>query len=191
MALEDIKKAVLAEAKSEADKIRSEGKVQVDELKKNWEKKLDAKVIDIIAIANKKAQTKIQQTTFKLKATTQTEILKKKQDTIGKVYSKVVSKLTEMPDQDYIDLMEKLIKLLPDLSGEIISVKGKESLLGKALSKSGKKVKIVKDSISGNGGFVFISDKVEIDNTFKALVENAKDKTALAVAEILFSSDNK
>ena len=187
MALDDIKKEILAEAEKEAKKIGQEGEDRINTVRDEWARKVEVKKQEIIATAQRKTDQKIQQSQFKVQSQSQTEILNQKQTVIDKVYKLALQKLTEIDDDKYIDLMKKLINQLPDGEGELTSVKDKDNLLKKALRKSGKKYDLARDAINGSGGFIFRSKKVEIDNTFATLVNNAKEQTILEISGLLFN----
>jgi len=186
MALDDIKKAILEQAKKESENIISQAEKKAADVKIDWDKKLEEKKQEIIASAKRKANQKIQQTQFKLQAQAQTELLNQKQQIINRAYKAALQKLSSLEDDKYVDLMAKLITDLPSGEGSLISVKDKEALLKKALKKSGKKFDILTETTSGNGGFIFRSKKLEINNTFAALINNAKQDSILEVTDILF-----
>lgn len=187
MALDDIKKAILAEAKKETKKIETEGEAKVKAVQTEWAKKIEVKKQEITASAQRKANQKVQQTQFKLQAQAQTEILTQKQNVIDQVYKLALKKLGEFDDDKYIELMEKLINQLPAGKGELTSARDKGNLLKKALRKSGRKYDLAEEEINGSGGFIFRSKEVEIDNTFATLIKNAKEQTILAVSNLLFN----
>jgi len=191
MALDDIKKAILAEAEKEAKKIEQEGEQKIGLVNNDWLKKIEARKKDLIASSQRKANQKVQQTQFKLQAQAQTEILDQKQKDIDKVYKITLDKLAEIDDDQYVELMEKLIKQLPAGEGSLISVNDKDSLLKKALRQSSQKYDVLTETTSGNGGFIFRSKEVEIDNTFATLVRNAKEQTILEVSSLLFNQEQE
>jgi len=189
MALEDIKKTILATAQKQADEVKKAGDEKVKEIKAEMQKQLEEKKAEFVDMAQRKADQKLQQAHFKIAASNQTGILKAKQKIIDQVYSEALKKLNQLDNNEYINLMIKLIKNLPQTSGQLISAKAKESLLRQAQEKSKTKYQIAKESISAKGGFLFKSDQIEINNTFESLVETAKEKTMLKVTKLLFEQD--
>jgi len=187
MALDDIKKAILAEAEKEVKIIETEGEKKIADVNDVWTKKIEEKKQEIVASGQRKANQKVQQTQFKLQSNAQAEVLNQKQRVINKVYKLALQKLGELDDQGYVDLLSGLIAKLPEDEGELISVMEKESLLKKALQKSEKEYTVATETTTGNGGFVFKSEKVEIDNTFATLINNSKEQTSLLVSDKLFS----
>jgi vacuolar-type H+-ATPase subunit E/Vma4 len=187
MSLDDIKKSILTDASAQAEKIEAEGKIKISEIKKIWQLKLDEKKQEIIDSAQRKANQKVQQTQFKLQSQAQSEVLEQKQRIIDKVYKTALQKLAAFDGEKYIGLASKLIESLPEGEGELFSTKEKDELLKKALKRSGKKLKISPEPISGTGGFIFQSEQIEINNTFLELINNSKEQTILEVTRLLFS----
>ncbi|MAF13405.1 MAG: hypothetical protein CMI53_00725 [Parcubacteria group bacterium] len=191
MALDDIKKAILAEADTVVEKAKTEGNQKIAKVQADWSKKIDNKKQTILASAQRKANQKVQQTQFKIQAQVQTEVLNQKQILIDKVYQLALQKLNNLDNDKYVELMEKLINKLPADEGELISVKDKESLLAKASHKSNKKFTVSKETVSGSGGFIFRSKDLEINDTFATLVNNSKDETILSVSNLLFNENRE
>lgn len=187
MGLNEIKTTILSEAKKEGQKIEQAGQAKVQVVKVEWDKKLVEEKNNLINSAQRKTDQKVQQHQFNLQAHARTEVLSRKQEIIDKVYYQTLETLKQLDDQGYVQLMEKLITQLPDIEGELFSVEGKESLLKKGLSTSKRKFKAVGENVSGQGGFVMKSDKVEIDNRFSALLDIAREKTIMEVSVILFN----
>lgn len=191
MALEDIKKAIDEQTQTEIAQIDQEGNKKVAEVQAAWNKKIADKRQAIIASAQRKANQKIQQTEFKMQSQNQTEVLNQKKQILERVYKNALQKLTSLDDNQYVELVANLIAKIPETEGSLISVKDKEALLKKALKKSGKKFDILDETIGGHGGFIFRSEKVEIDQTFATLVENSKEDTLLEVSSKLFNREQE
>lgn len=186
MPLADINKAIVKQAQKEIMAIKAEGEKRLEEIKAKWAKKITDRQAEIVDEAKRKANQKIQQMQFKLQSQFQLEVLKAKNDIINQAYEKAQKKLIGLSEKDYEELMLKLINQINLSEGELISVVGKEKSLKKALEKSGKKFKISDKTIEGDGGFIFQSNKLEINNTFSNLIANSKEQTILEVTKILF-----
>ena len=187
MSLEDIKNSIGENTQSQIKEIEAEGQKKINEINHLWSQKLESKKVEIAKMAKRKADQKVQKTEFSLQAQIQSEILNKKQDLISQAYKAALKKLTDLDDAKYLDLMEKLISRLPDDQGEVISVKGKESLLKKALKNSKNKITLSENTCKGQGGFLYQSKNIDMDFTFDRLVDDAKKQTILDVTNILFS----
>lgn len=189
MALKDIKKSIEEEALAQIKEIEAEGQKKVDAVNELWSRKIEERKNEVLASAQKKAEQKLQQTDFKLQAQSQTAILNQKQKILDQVYKQALTKLNQLDEGSYVNLLSKLISELPDIEGELISAEGKDAELKKALKKSGRKITVSKDTVKASGGFVFKSDKMEIDQTFPALTRNAKEISIIEVANKLFNQE--
>ena len=189
MALDDIKAAILAEATKSAQAITADGQAKTAALKADWDRKLETKKQELLTAAKQKTIQKIQQSRLKLQAQAQTELITQKQKLIDKVYKQALTKLSELTDDQYVDLMVKLINRLPELEGKLLSVKDKESLLKKALKKSGHKFELADETVHGQGGFYFTSKTIDINYTFSSLINSTREETLLEIAAKLFNEN--
>ncbi|PIS04991.1 MAG: hypothetical protein COT81_03435 [Candidatus Buchananbacteria bacterium CG10_big_fil_rev_8_21_14_0_10_42_9] len=187
MALQDIVKAIEKQTLSETAKIDQQKEHALLELRKSWEQKIKARKAEIIAQAKIKAQKKVQQADFTLASQRQAAILQKKQAVIDEVFKQALAKLSSLNDSEYEKQIVKLIKALPQgIDGEVIPVKGKESITKKALKASGKNCKVGAEALNGGGGFVFQSQDVMIDSRFDELIATLKSELTPEVANIIF-----
>jgi len=189
MSLAEINKAILAEAIEESKAIKAEGDKKLELLKADQAKKLKARQDEIIAGAQRKAAQKIQQMQFKLQSQSQAEIHKHKNGIIDEAYKLAAKKLTELSETEYLDLMVKLLKEIETTDGEVISSEGKEKLLKKALQKADKNFRLIEKTVKDQGGFIYRSPKMEIDNTFSRLISDSRNQTILKVTKILFKAE--
>lgn len=190
MALDDIKKAILAEAQKIADQRIEEVQKKIETIEAGWDKKTKERKEKAVESADRKIKQKIEQIKFEIQTESQAEILGQKKEIIDQVYSSVLGKLSSLSDDQYIELMEKLIQDLPNTSGCLLTIESKRSLLKKALANSDKKHQLGKEAINGQGGFIFQTDEIEIDFSFEAILRSIKEKTLLNTASIIFSEEN-
>lgn len=191
MALDDIKKSILNDAQAQAEAIDSETRKRIDQINADWSKKIEARKLEIIAQAQRKTDQKIRQTEFRLQAQSQAQVLTKKQEVIDAIYKTAYKQLCNLNDNEYVDLMAKLITRLPGDTGQLISVDDKEALLKKGLKQSGKKFEVTNETSKGHGGFIFKSDHLEINQTFQSLITESKESTLTEVATILFDNNKE
>lgn len=187
MALDDIKKAIEQETQNRIAEINSQWEQRLAIAKAEWEEKIAAKRDSILSAAKHRTNQKIQQSEFKLNSSRQAEVLKTKQKIMTDVFNQAEQNLAKLEDAQYIDLMVKLIDKLPDIKGELISVKDKQELLKKAAKKSKRDFKVVEKTINGRGGFVFHSNDLDIDQTFTSLINQVKDSAAVEISKIIFA----
>lgn len=191
MAFNDIKKTILNEAKINATKVIDDSKIQANQIESNWQDKISTRKKEIINIANNRIQQKICQAQFKTQIDMQDNILNKKNEIINQVFNSILEKLSTLSDNQYTALMQKYIEQLSDTQGVLMTNKNKKSLLEQAVKKSGKNISISNQTINSSGGFIFQSDKIDINYTFESLIDELKHQHALTVAQMLFNEKNK
>ena len=95
--------------------------------------------------------------------------------------------LKSLDNADALKLLVKLFKALPEVEeGEIIPEKNSSTVIKEAVTKSGIKYEVSSENISGNGGFIFKSAGLVIDNTWDQLVERQKENIESEIANTLF-----
>jgi vacuolar-type H+-ATPase subunit E/Vma4 len=186
MALDDIIQSILAEAKQEAAKIKQQGIAEIEALKKEYRSKTESEEKRILASAEKEANKKTEQAKFLALSQKKAALLTKKQERLDQVYQLAEKRLSQLPQTDYEKLLVSLIKKLNENHGEIVPVEGKEVLTKEALKKSGKPYQLSATSVPGQGGFVFQTAKMTIDNRFSVLIDHVREDTEMAVSKILF-----
>lgn len=188
MAFSDIKKSILDEAHKQAEECRLQGSKEVAKIRADWENKVKTKKQELLKALQKRAEQKLLQAKFQIQNETQAQVLRKKQEILDQVYKSALDKLNQLGEEQYINLMVRLLKDLPQGEADLISVSGKEKWLAKALKQSNCNHKLSSETVAGQGGFVFQSSQVEIDCTFEVLLEEIKTETNLVVAEKIFNS---
>ena len=187
MALDDIIQSILAEAKKEADKVKQQGTADIAAITKEFAAKTKEEEQRILEAAQKEADRCVAQAQFLAISQKKAGLLTKKQEILDKVYKQALEKLAKLEGADYQKLVASLIKKLDEPQGEVIPVKGKESLTRAALSKSGKPYQLSRETVSGKGGFVFKTKTMQIDNRFAVLIDHVRQDTEMEVSKILFS----
>lgn len=125
-------------------------------------------------------------------------VLKAKRDLIDQVYEKVYELLRIMPDQEYEDLLVRIITgTNPKASGFIrLSKDDKNRVSDRFISKvndafkqKGNDVSFELDPVNadGRGGFVLICGNIEINGTFEKMMEMRKAEFEPVISNTLFS----
>ncbi len=187
MALDDIIQSILAEARKEADKVKQQGIAEIEGLKKDFQAQAQEEEQRILNSVQREADRAVAQAQFLAVSQKKAGLLTKKQEILDQVYSRALDKLAKLPEADYQKLVSSLLKKLEEPQGEVVPVKGKESLTKSALSKSGKPYQLATSTVSGKGGFVFKTKTMEIDNRFAVLIDHVRQDTEMEVSKILFS----
>jgi V/A-type H+-transporting ATPase subunit E len=126
------------------------------------------------------------------------QLLSAKQEIMAKAKTLAMTKLMEISDADYIALMKKhLIDCAADGTGAIAVAPGEKRLNAAFLKevnaelkkKTGKgEVKLADQTCEIAGGFVYISEGLEINVSFESLLKEAWQDVETQVAAVLFES---
>jgi vacuolar-type H+-ATPase subunit E/Vma4 len=187
MALDDIIKSIAKDAQVKIADVNKQGDELLAVAEKEWQTKVETKKGQVLSHWQSAVEKKISQSVLKLKADSQNKVLLEKQSIIEQVFEQSLTRLGELPEDQYVDLLAKLIDNLPDTDGSLASVQGKTKLLKQALDKSSKKFEIESEEVDGQGGFILKAKDFSVDNRFVKLLENNRDELRVEVGKILFS----
>ena len=188
MALADIKQAIAREASLEVAQIEADGKKELDAIRQEWGKKLQARKKIIQEDFKHQAEQKFRQERFVVIAEFKAKILEKKLEILDLVYQKAQDRLSAMSGTAYAGLIQKYVRLLPAEGGRLIAPKDQMLQLKKALGKSANKYSIEGGKIEGSGGFVYIGKDLEMDYSFGALISKAREDNVLEISKLLFDA---
>lgn len=186
MALENIITSIQEEASKEADALLKNAKSQVSEIEKKSQKEVAA-AEDAL---NKRVQEAVDEISHKvsLEMTSKKKhmLLNAKREALSQVFNESLEKLSSLDESSYVSLMTSLLKEIDGKDFILHSAKGKEDQLKKAVSEAGSSYELG-DSIDSRGGFTAVSNSVEVNLTFEALLDSMKDSLELDVSQKLFS----
>lgn len=192
MSLHDIIKKIKQEGEVEIKKIEKETEQEIKKLEKIYQEKFDAKKKQILEQKRKQAQQAGEQIVFQERIKSNAIILDKKRKIIDRVYQEALNELSKLSNKEYIELIGKLISQLPQIErGEIVPAKNKEAQTENALQKSKRNFDLAREPADIKGGFIFVSDRINIDNSFEELFAKIKSETEAEVAKMLFSHESK
>ncbi len=195
---EKITLQIMDDAKAKVETINDEAKTQAEEIEKKARTQADKKKEQIIEQAKKDAEEQKRRITGMAQLEARKELLAAKQDIIGQVIDKIMDQLSGMDDQSYLDLMENLLLRMVERGDEIIvcSERDKDRIpsefwkkINDALKKKGKKGELAlsDETRTISGGFIILSDGVEINCSFESLFQLKKDELESDIADILFN----
>lgn len=180
-------------------KIKQEAETELKALEEEHDKKLktvDEEFEDLKAEANEDMDDKVETNSKKImnKMTTiakmeaKNKLLKEKRELLDEIFEEALAKLVDSPN--YKDLIVGLLKHA-GISGEdveVVPAKGKESETKSALEASGKSFKMSEKAGSIKGGFILVSDKIEINNSFESILnKQLRSDLELEIAKTLFA----
>lgn len=187
MSLQDIINTIKKEAEVKIKEIEKEAQKKIKEIEKESSQKITEEKSRLMVKVKKEAQNRVTQAEYQALAQTKSQVLQKKQELINKVFDRALNRLGSLSDDQYLKLISGLIEKLPIADkGMIIPAQDKEVLTKKALAKTTNKYSIGSKPLSCQGGFIFESDRFNIDNTFETLLEQLRAEIETEVSKILF-----
>jgi len=119
------------------------------------------------------------------------ELLKTKQELVSEVFGKAVCKLEQMPEKQYLDLLEKLINVYGE-KGDAIIIADRAPVTAEEVETlpSAKSLGLkVKGKGDFRGGIILQNEKFDKKLSFDALVNNFKENYETEIADKLFGLD--
>lgn len=187
MALNDILKQIQKETQEKLDEIAKEHAEAVKKLEAEFAKmKKDAEEeMDEQVAANSEKILSKMATHAKMEA--KNKLLSEKREVMNEIFEAALDTLVS--SSDYEKLVTELLKhsAIKGDDVKVVPAKGKEDATKKALSASGKSFKMSDKSAGIKGGFILVSEKIEIDNSFESILfKQLRDDLELEVAQTIF-----
>ena len=187
MALSNILEKLKKEAQEQIDEIKKNSKIEISELRNTYVPKKESLKNRMLEQVQAGSDKRVEQEEFKARSEHASQLLEQKQQILDDMFVKAVKILGEESNGAQVKFLESLLKALPKKEqGEIRSTEKSFSLVEKAISGLQIPYKLSSEKVSGNGGFVFLSPEMEIDNRYETLVQLVKDDVDTEVAKILF-----
>lgn len=187
MALTDLIAKILNEAKKEVVKIETDLAEKIELMEADYEAKISESQKKIKEdLTSKKAMMLKKVKT--LGVTQQRNLLlKTKQDVAEDVLSALIEKIVNLPDAEYENLMAAIFEASGKVEGAIFHpAKGKENQIINGMKKAKMAYK-QGASLEIKGGFILVSDKVEIDNSLESLIkQELAPKLEPEISKVLF-----
>ncbi len=184
MALEDIFQKIKNDAEQKIEEINKKTEEVIKQIEMEGREKLETEREKIIDKARKDQLKIVKQARLEAEAETRNKILERKTKALEDVYYGVLDELEHLDGQVYNELLNKLYKKIPHAKrvGFVIA-EGRKEETKKFLKNKG--VEILGD-IKSKGGFIVKSEDLEVDNTFEAILRQAKEEKEMNVIKILF-----
>ncbi len=193
---DNIIRRITDEARKEADAVLAEAEAKVKELTAASSAEASAEAGRIERDAEQKAQELRRRRLAVAEMEARKDVLAKKQAILDEAFAGALKKLSELPSSEVEALLTPLV--IQEAEGTealVVSEKDRalyeKSLLKRlnaALVKAGKPGKLALSKQSGafSGGLVLVSDVLEKNISFEALLRNVREDSEKAVGELLF-----
>jgi len=159
MAINDIITTIEEEVNVKIVEMRNEAEEKRNKLSAEYDEKILRNETNFLNEIKKKIDLKVKKQKFILNNSSNKTLLEKKWNLINTIYQKVLAELTEMEESKKEKIIKQWTRNCP-IEGKIINSK--------------------------KGGFIFQSDKIQIDNTFESVVRGLREETEVDVGKILF-----
>ncbi len=193
---DNIIKRIADEARAEADAVLAEASAKATELQRAAAAETDAEIERIERDAEAKASELRRRRLAVAEMEARKDVLAKKQALLDEAFAGALTKLSALSDAKIAELLTPLVVeeadgteslVVPDKNCALYE----KSLLAKlnaALVKAGKPGKLTLSKTSGNfaGGLVLVSDVLEKNISFEALLRGVREESEKAIGELLF-----
>lgn len=186
MALNDILVKIKKETEEKVKKIKEEAALRLQEIEKEWQKKIAAEKEKIFHQAKQRAEKRNKQEEIKMVLTTKNLILTEKQKILENLWQEVLEELAVLDDEKYLELISNLLIKCPKEKGTIIAAAGREKITDQAIKKVHRQDNLSTQTVKARGGFIYQSEAMEIDVTLEELVKEMKEEINVELTKILF-----
>jgi V/A-type H+-transporting ATPase subunit E len=196
MNAEQVVEKILSQAREEAEKINTEAKEKLGREQEELAKKLEEYRDQTKHLAGQAAEDKRLRLLAGARLEVRKENLATKRRLLDEVFASAGRKLTEMGDDEYRELMRKLIAKATQTGDEEIIVGRNENRINAELVKqvnnqpdSNNKGNLKLSENKGNfdTGFVLRRGKVKVNVTLPVLLAQAREKLEIELAKELFA----
>ncbi len=197
---EALKSRIIQDAREEADRIIQEAERQADQIIKEAESKGEERKKELIREGQKKAEDIKHQEKILAGLERRKKVLAAKQEEIKKVFKEVLTRVGEIEETAYREIIEEML-IREVQSGEekvAVSRKDRERLgedflesVNKRLEEEGRTGSLTfsESSRDISGGFILLEEGVENNNSFDEILKMNLDELEPLAAQILFSEE--
>ena len=197
MGAEQVVEKILTEARQGAEKINAEAKEKLAHQQEELGKKLEEYRDQTKRLAGQAAEEKRLRLLAAARLDLRKENLAAKRRLLDEVFTSAGRKLKEMGDDEYRELMSRLIIKAAQTGDEEIIVGRNESRINAELieqinyklgSNNKGNLKLSKNKGSFDIGFVLRRGKIKVNVTLPVLLAQARDKLEIELAKELFQA---
>jgi V/A-type H+-transporting ATPase subunit E len=196
MNAEQVVEKILSQAREEAEKINAKAKEKLDHQQEDLTKKLDEYRDQTQHLAGQAAEDKRLRLLAAARLELRKEILATKRRLLEEVFTSAGRKLTEMGDDEYRELMRKLIAKAAQTGDEEIIIGRNENRINAELveqvnnqlgSNNKGNLKLSENKGNFDTGFVLKRGKVKVNATLPVLLAQARESLEIELAKELFA----
>jgi len=189
---------ILAEAEEKAEAVSAEASRKVDRIKTEAELAAADKQKRILEQAGKEAEEQKRRIIGVALLDARKELLAAKQELMERAFRQSLEKLVNLDEQLYFSVLKEMLLAQVKTGDEnvVLSARDRERMptdfwqeINEALKRAGKKGELLLsgEARSIQGGFILQAGGVELNCSFKSLLETRWDELEPAVAGLLFA----
>jgi V/A-type H+-transporting ATPase subunit E len=196
MESEQVIEKILADGRSEAQKLKSEAQQKLSEEQAQLDKQLSEYKKQTDELAQKTAEDKKSQLLAAARMDIAKKYLAEKIKLLQEVFDMAKEQLTSMPDEQYRQLMKKLIKAAVETGDEEVIVDINEKRLDHGFLKQVNRelgpgfhgnLRLSQEKQPIGGGFVLQRGKIRNNVSLTVLLDEAKKQLEIELAKELFA----
>jgi V/A-type H+-transporting ATPase subunit E len=200
--VEKIKEKILQDAESKVNEILEKARLQAKEIVENGKQKAAQKGREISQKALHDANEKKRIINSIVELEMRKDILAAKQEVIDNVFETALQNLSQMPAAKYFELLSEMILSSVKTGNEEIILsefdrqRSPEGFLDQTnaltaeIGMTGALI-MSRENRNIRGGFVLVSDTMEINQTFEAIIKMKREELEAEVVSLLFSPESR
>ena len=193
MSVERIRKAILAEAREETEKIEAEARARRQKRMESARKALEEEYRRLFEQARQKAEQEAEGEVMRTRARHRLALLEKRNAILDDLFKTTAEKLAALPDEEYRAIVGNWMQQLPaDTPGEVACNKRDAERLGPLIEKLNSErsgdaqLKVMPGDRPSLGGVIFRTEKFEMDLSLDSRLKRLREELTPEVAEIIF-----
>jgi vacuolar-type H+-ATPase subunit E/Vma4 len=195
MGIEEIREAVLSNARKEASRIVEKAQKRTDSLLAVKKEEIAREIERSYQARTAAIDDEFSRKLIQFKGIANKQILEKRNLLLRSLFQKAMEEILNLPDDEYGVLMRRLVERSSGGSGGKLRVhKGEQQRFARVLSDVNKardpQTKIVLDEtglLHQPGGFVFIGEDYEVDQTLGTILKDIEVEIMPVIARELFA----
>jgi V/A-type H+-transporting ATPase subunit E len=196
MAAENVVEKILADARAEAEKIKQQAQEREAAEQAKLEEQLGRFQEQTQALAKKAAEDERSHLLAAARMDIAREYLTEKTKILREVFAEARRRLESLPEQEYPDLMVRLMAEAVDTGEEEVVVSRRETRINQdlvnrvnqQLAAQGKgHLKLSEEKANINGGFLLRRGKIKTNVSYDVLLDRARQDLEIQLARELFA----
>lgn len=195
--IEKITERIAQDAQAEVTKVETQAKAQADAITAKYAAQAEVERQNLLATGKAKAEERMERLDSAAQMEAKKMLLAAKQETLDKAFALALVKLTQLPEEEYVDLLAKLAaKSATTGKEQIILSQADRTRYGvkaatranERLEKEGKTASLTLSETTRDikGGLLLSDGAVEVNCAFETLVRLARNEAAQEVIKTLF-----